>query len=506
MLSDAIDISRISKIVGYKIDKGDFGPQNSNLPQRIGVFAEANTANQGTLDTTPTVITSAQQAGNLYGYGSPMHIISRILFPVNGGGIGSIPVVAYPQEAAVGSVAKVMTVTPVGTATKNGVHTVKVAGRGGIDGDSYEISIASGDTGAVIAGKIMDALNNVLACPFIATENSYETILTAKWTGLTSNDLTISVDTGADALGITYTVSNHTSGSGTPTSGVTSSLALIQSDWVTQVINSYGPVTAVLSAFEAFNGIANATTPTGRFVGIVMKPFVAITGDVSDNASAITDARLNEMTIAIAPAPLSAGLPMEAAANMAVLSARTCQDTPHLDVSGQVYPDMPTPTSIGTMNDYANRDAYVKKGCSTVELNAGVYKICDFVTTYHPVGETPPQFRYVRNIMLDMNIRYGYYLLEQINVVDHAIADDNTTVSVIKVVKPKGWKQVLSGYADDLGARGLIVDVPFMKASLTTGISSVNPDRFETTFSYKRSGFARQSATTAKAGFNFGTL
>jgi hypothetical protein len=137
---------------------------------------------------------------------------------------------------------------------------------------------------------------------------------------------------------------------------------------------------------------------------------------------------------------------------------------------------------------------------------AGRYQVQDFVTTYHPLGETPPQFRYCRNLMIDFNVRYGYYLLELINVVDHAIANDNDTVSASNIVKPKQWKAILDGYATSLTSRGLIVDAPFMQDSIDVDISTTNPDRLETFFRYKRSGFARIASTTAEAGFNFGTL
>jgi hypothetical protein len=191
---------------------------------------------------------------------------------------------------------------------------------------------------------------------------------------------------------------------------------------------------------------------------------------------------------------------------MSVLFARVSQDNPHLDVSGLYYPDMPTPLVIGTMADYDNRDLYVKRGNSCVELLAGQYRVTDFVTTYHPDGEVPPQYRYCRNLMIDFNVRYGYYLLEQINVVDHAIAADEDTVIVNTVVKPKTWKGVLNKYFVTLSQRGLIVQPDFSSASLRVNISAVNPDRLETTFDYKRSGFTRIASTTASAGFNFGSL
>jgi hypothetical protein len=193
---------------------------------------------------------------------------------------------------------------------------------------------------------------------------------------------------------------------------------------------------------------------------------------------------------------------------MAFLYAIQAQNTPELDVQDQYYPDMPVPSNglIGAMSDYNNRDVIIKKGSSTVDFNSGRYQVKDFVTTYHPVGENPPQFRYVRNLNIDFNVRYGYFLLEQTYVIGHVIATDDGIVASSKVVKPKTWRQNVRKYSDDLVLRGLTVDSPFTQASITVGLSTSNPDRLETFFRYKRSGFARIASTDAEAGFNFGTL
>lgn len=504
MSSDAVGLERISRIVGYKIIKGNFAATSPNLPQRIAVLAEANTDNQADLDLTPLQITSAQQAGVAYGYGSPIYHIARILFPRTGGGVGGVPVIVYPQAVAVGATAKILEITPTGVATDNGTHTVVVAGRSGMDGYFYDINIAIGDTSADVTGKITDALNNMLGCPFTALDDDYVVTATSKWKGLTANDLGITIEDNGNDLGLTYAVASTQSGAATPS--VQAALDLFGNDWNTIVINSYGTVSSVMTALETFNGIPDPEIPTGRFVGIIMKPFIALTGSVADDPSTITDARKTNVTIAICPAPLSAGLPMEAAANMAVLFAVVSHNTPHLDVAGKTYPDMPTPTSIGSMADYANRDIFVNKGCSTVDLVSNLYVMMDFVTTYHPVGENPPQFRYCRNLMLDFNVRFSYYLLEQINVVDHAIAADVDIVTASKIIKPKQWKQILKQFGEDLGKRALIVDVPFMQESIVVNLSTTNPDRLESFFRYKRSGFVRIASTTAEAGFNFGEL
>lgn len=510
-ISDAVGLERISRIVGYKLTKGDFSESSPNLPQRIAVLAEMNTANQSN-GTAPTRILSAQQAGTLYGYGSPAHIIARILFPTNGGGtIGGIPVWFYPQLTA-GGAAQKKTVTVTGTATGGGTHYVVIGGRYSLDGGSYAVNIANGDTATQIAVKINDVINNVLGCPVTSAQTSPVGAVcttTSKWTGATAQGINIRVDTGDSALGLTYAVANTQTGTGIPT--VDAALALFGNNWNTIVINSYGFDATTCGTIQTFNGIPNPTSPTGRYVGTKFLPFVSLTGTVedSDTGSAnvlYTDSQKTQVTSSGCPAPLSEGLAMEAAANMCTLFARKSQDTPHLDVEGLSYPDMPIATTTPKMASYDVRDAIVQMGMSTVDIVAGAYQVQDFVTTYHPVGEIPPQFRYCRNLMLDFNVRYAYYLIELINVVDHMIAADVDVVSASNVIKPKQWKAIVGELAVSLALRGLIADVAFMQDSITVGISTVNPDRLETFFRYKRTGVARILSSTAEAGFNFGTV
>ena len=191
------------------------------------------------------------------------------------------------------------------------------------------------------------------------------------------------------------------------------------------------------------------------------------------------------------------------AANATVVYARIAQDTPYLDINNKSYPDMPVPDNgiIGDLSDYNNRDFLVKKGCSTVILDKGAYKVQDFVTTYHPAGEVPLQYAYVRNLMVDFNVAFGYRILEETEVKDHVIVADNQITDAAKAVKPKEWKAVLFSYLDDLGVRGLINDPDFSKGSLTVQQSSTNPNRFETFFRYKRTGIARIESTDVEAGF-----
>lgn len=509
MASNAVPASYISRIVGYMITKGNFATTSPNLPQSIAVLGEANDASQGTLNLTPAQYTSAQQVGNAYGYGSPLYAIARILFPLQGQSqVGAIPVWFYPQAVAGGAQAKKVIVTPTGTATANVTHYLNIAGRENLDGQSYALNISAGDGATQISGYIANAVNNILGSPVIGANFGYDTMLTTKWSGLTANGLVVTVDTNNNAAGITYSVTNYQNGSATPS--IAAQLANFGNQWNTIVINPYGTDAGTVAALESTNGYPDPVNPTGRYAAIIMKPFIALTGSVADNDTNFTNADPSNVTIAMCPAPLSPAFAFEAAANMCVLFAVTSQNTPNLDVAGMFYPDMPVPinnATIGTMATYLNRNLYVSQGNSTVNLVAGRYKIEDFVTTYHPTGENPPQFRYCRNIMLDMNIRYTYYLLEQINVVGHQIAADADQVSqATNTIKPKQWNQLLQQMALDLASRGLIVQPAFMQNSIVVNLSTNNPDRLETFFQYKRSGFVRIASTTAQAGFNFGIV
>jgi phage tail sheath gpL-like len=499
----AVGTERKSKVVGWQIIEGNFDESSPNLPQRIGILGEANEANQASLDLTPLEIRSAQEAAKIYGYGSPIHIMALIFFPVSGGeGVGGIPVKVFPQAKAPGSTAKILEITPTGNATSNGTHTVIVGGRNGGAGGSYSVNISAGDTPEIICDKIVSILSNVAACPFIVVDEISKVTCTSKWRGLTANSLSIHIDTKGNNLGITYAITQTSAGSGTPS--VTEALKKFGNEWTTIVINSYGTVSEIMDELEMFNGRPDPISPTGRFSGIIWKPFVAVTGSTEDNPSIYTDERANEVTIAIAPAPKSEGLPLEAAANVGLLLARQLQDYPHLDISGRTMPDMPTPKDIGSMAEYINRDAYVKKGCSTVELSGRRYVINDFVTTYHPENDAYPDFMYVRDLFIDMNIRYRVHVLEQLYLVDHVICNDNDVVDAERVVKPKQWKQQLYKLASDLAEDALIVDPEFTQSSIKCFINPNNPNRMQTEISYKRSGYGRICDTVVKAGFNLG--
>jgi phage tail sheath gpL-like len=512
MISNAVSSGAVSRVLGYKLTTGDFRNSTPNLPIRIAILGEANDANQASLSLAPVSITSAQQAGELYGFGSPIYTAMRILRPISGGGVGSIETVVYPQGVAGGAEAEIDSITVTGTATANAVHTVVINGRRSLDGESYSYSVVKDDTASEVAQKIADAVNGVLGCPYSATVALGVVTLTAKWSGYTGADMQVKIDAGSVGAGLTYIKVQETEGSGTPS--VATSLTLFGEEWNNIIVNTYGEESTVLDSLEAYNGIPSPTDPTGRYAGIVFRPFVALFGTSRvTGLPASFASRANEVTNVLCPTPLSSGLPMEGSANFARLLAIQANDNPELDVAGQNLPDMPIPDDLSNFatiatdfSTYEGRNLLAKSGISTVNIVNGSYQIQDLVTTYHPTGELNPQFRFVRSLIQDFNVKFGYRLQEELYVIDHLIANDDDIVRVSKVIKPKTWKTILNNYFLDLVSRGLIVDAPFSKDSLIVGISTSNPDRLETFFKYKRSGFDRIASTTVEAGFNYGTV
>lgn len=506
-ISTAVGLERRSRVAGYKIKKGFFDLVTPNLPQIIAVLGEANTANQSTVSFDRQEITSAQQAGEIYGYGSPIHQIMRILRPVNGDGVGGIPTVVFPQESDENATESVIELTVTGNATSNATHNLIINGRNEIDFQNYSFSVVIDDTPTDIASKIVDSVNSVLSSPVTATSSLGVVTLTTKWSGVSSSEINVDFNVNQNAAGVTYAETDNTAGSGSV--DLTTFFNQVGNEWVTSVINPYaGKDNSTLQSLEQFNGFPNPDNPTGRYSGIVFKPFMAFFGSVESTVSALEDitdvsARVNQVTNVLCPAPSSKGFTWEAAANVVRLFARTMQDSPHLTINNQSYPDMPIPIQgeIGEMADYNNRDFLVKKGCSTVMLENGAYVVQDLVTTYHPEGEVPLQYAYCRNLNLDWNVRDGYSIIENINVKDHAILKDSQISGATKTVKPKQWKAVLFEYFESLGERALIRDPEFSKESLQVEVNASNPDRFDTFFRYRRTGVARIQSTDVEAGF-----
>lgn len=501
----SVDSSRLASVIGYDARPGQFSGATPNLPQRIVILGQPNKANEANINENEVKEFSIlKNVGDRYGYGSPIYNIFKILRPISGTGVGGVSTVVIPQKAPDTATAKQINVEPSGSATGNATHTLVISGRRRVAGARYDFTVANGDSVATIAQKMVDAVNNALACPGTATLDTTETttescLVESKFEGLISDELNIEVDTNNNPVGVTYTTTNVTSGAGVP--AIQNALDKF-GEWNTIVINPYGK--DVHTTLEDFNGKPSETGGTGRYSPTIFKPFVALFGNRDDNTSIDFSSQKEEVTNVVCPAPNSKAFDHEVAAAYARLLANQAQDNPHLDIQDRYLPDIPVGETAGNFADYNYRDTAVKKGWSTAVIEAGSYKVKDFVTTYHPDGEVPLQYNHVRNLILDWNIKFRYYLLQEQVVKGKAIASNSQPVEQDNVIKPKAWKGELFDFADRLAAEGLIAEPDFMKENTVVEIDGSNPDRLNTEIQYKRTGYARILSSVASAGFNLG--
>lgn len=490
-ISTAVDLSAVARVVGIKTNFINTRVGGLTiLPQRVAIIGQGNTA--ATYSTTKALVTSAKEVGDAYGYGSPVHLAALQLLPQNGDGVGSIPVTIYPLEDDAAGVAAVGDITPTGTATKAGTFRIDISGI-----QSAQFTVAVGDNVAAVITKAISAINGVLQMPVIATNGTTKVTLTAKWQGLTGNDIVIAIS-GPTDTGITFAITQPTGGLANPS--VSGALAQIGSVWETMVINCLNIDDATaLDAYQTFG--------EGRWGALVRKPLVVFTGHkklTPQLITAVTDARKTDRVNVALPNPGSVTLPFVSAAGMVARIVVTANNNPARDY-GRLEASYIEPGADGSQWDYVQRNTAVTGGASTVEVRDGVVTVSDVVTMYHPTGEEPPAYRYVCDIVKLQNIIFNVDLQFNNREWDGAplIPDDQPTVNP-DAKKPKNAKAVLIALAETLGQNALISDISYSQKNVQSEINSQNPKRLDTVFPVKLSGNVNIHSIDLNFGFYFG--
>lgn len=492
-----VDASAVARVLGIDTQFKDLRAGAVQfLPQHIAIVGQGATASAG-YAMTPYRITSAAQAAARYGFGSPIHLAALQLFPITGGGVGSIPVTVYPlNDDGAGAIAT-GSITPSGAAGVVASYRVRVAGI-----LSAPFTTAVADTVATICDKIVAAINAVLDIPIIAVDGTTDVDITAKWDGASGNDITVEVlDVNGEipADDITFTIVQPAAGAADP--DISAALALIGSTWITLVINCLGPtITAALNDLQDVG--------EGRWGQLVRKPFVAFVGNpepVVATATAVTNARPTDRINCQVEAPGSPAMPLQIAAAHVRELAKVANNNPPTDYGSRALRGI-VPGSDAVQWDYATRDLAVKAGSSTSEVKNGLVCISDTVTMYKPAGEVPPAYRYVVDIIKLMNVIYNIELEFANPSWDGAplIPDDQATVNP-NARKPMSAKAAIGRILDNLGLEAIISDPKTAKQNTTAVISSSNPKRLDVQTTVQLSGNTNIISVDLFFGFFFGT-
>lgn len=490
-ISTAVDASAVARVLGIQTIFKNLRGGILFLPQRIAVVGQGNTAS--VYATTKRQVTSASEAAGIYGFGSPIHNACRQLFPVNGDGVGTIPVTIYPLDDDASGVASSGDITPTVAPTEAASYLIRV---NNIDSEEFVIEV--GDVVADVTAKITAAINAVLEMPIIAADATTKVNTTSKWEGTSANDIVIEV-IGSTTVGNSFAITQHSGGLVNP--DVDDALNQVGNVWETMFLNCMDVAdTTTLDKFSNFG--------EGRWGALVRKPMMAFVGNTAATvtaATAVSDARKTDRTNSQLVAPGSNDLPFVTAARQLARIAKLANNNPPHDYGSQ-NADGLVPGTDGEQWTYADRDSAVKKGSSTIEVKDGVINVSDVVTFYHPTGDPIPAYRFVVDIVKLQNILFNLDLIFATDEWDGAplIPDDQPTVNR-DAKKPKTAVAAVAAMLDSLGLNAIISDPETAKANTIAEIDAQNPKRLNLVTTVQLSGNTNIKSIDLEFGFFFGT-
>lgn len=458
----------------YKVGLGALTGLSPLLEQKIAVLAEANTDMQteGAQDGGMLVPTTVKDVTDKFGYGSPAHLVAKTLLEELVVGV-EVKFFFVPEDVAGTVNATVLTGTGA-SVTATGVLTLNV------NGTLVPVTLTLADTLAEALVKIKTKINSLVNLPVLVSTATPTTSVSidSKWKGQSSADITVSVYSNT-STGITF-AAVETPGTGEVIP--TAQLAKFQNDWYVHVLNCLGEgaADAILDEFETANG--TAALGSGKYAPENMTPFVAWTATATPTLAtlqAVTSSRLDYNTNVYVPVPNAQDLPFVNAANALGSFVKLSNGDPKQDTLDSVFPGATVPVDgdVGDIINYSFRDDLVEDGCSTVNFHDGAYYFGDIITTYHPLGETDPIFRYVRDNMIVFNIlnQFKAYNAKQKN---KTIAPN--AQSSVRITSPALYAAgVLNEIIRPFVNAGYIADFDYAKENLDVGINPTNAGRFD---------------------------
>jgi phage tail sheath gpL-like len=497
-----IAASAVARVVG--IDTQFVNLREGNvvlLPQRIGLIGQGTTVAQATYSNVKRTVTSALEVGQTYGFGSPLHLAARQLLPVNGDGLGSIPLTVYPLDDDGSGVVSTGDITPSGSPTAARSFRVRA---GGILSEAFVISV--GDAVADITAALETAINAVLDEPIIAVDGTTVLNFTSKWKGASANGIVVEVVTATgdtptsdDLAGNVFTITQPVGGLVNPS--VQSALDQVGNVWETFLLNCMDIAdTTTLDLYSTFG--------EGRWGQLVRKPLITFSGNLATTVSAaiaVPDARKMDWVNAQLVAPASNELPFVVAARQLARIAVRADSDPAFDY-GSLDATGISPGPDGDQWDYTERDQAVKGGSSTIEVRNGVINLADTVSFYHPDGDPTPAYRYVVDQVKLWNILFNLDLIFVTPEWDGApLIPDGQPTTNRNAKSPKDAIAAIAALIDSLALLAIISDPATAKNSITAAIDTQNPKRLNVSMTVQLAGNSNIIDITNNFGFFFGT-
>jgi phage tail sheath gpL-like len=478
--------SAISRVTGVNVEYRNFNSGNGGfLPQRLALFGVGNSDAVYPIEKYETTGT-ADEVAKRYGYGSPLHLAARQLFPTGGGG-ATFPVTIYPLTPSAQAAAAEGAISLDGTPSASGSGVVRIGGM------EAEFPIAKTATADEILAAVKTAINTKLEMPVIAGDiDDGELAVTAKWKGETGNEIVIKVSTIVD--GLNFGITDMNGGALDP--DVAPALAAIGQIWETFILSCFTwKKISRLDQYELFC--------EGRWGEFEKKPCVVAHGCVDDYATrtAITDLREYDYANFLIPNTGSDELSFVIAARGLVNDIMTnANSNPPLGYSGRLTGLAAGPDEA--QENYQTRNNAVAKGASTNIKTGSVAELNDIITFYHPKSEAIPSRRYVVDLVKLMNIVFNVRMILEADEKKGApLVSDATPTTNPRAIQPKTVKAELMNLANSISREAIMQEPEFTKENLTVKIDSYNPKRLNVRYPCKLSGNVEVTSADIYFGF-----
>ena len=438
-------------------------------------------------------IVSANQAAELFGFGSQLHRMAIYQFKGSG---GQIPVTAFALPAAAGGTAAQKTVTFSTNATGAGSYICRVGSY--LIEDVIQIGVSVGSTPEEIALLLEIAINSNANLPFTASIAGAVVTLTAKTVDVTSEDLLVTFNQKAEETdllpeGMAVAVADSVTGSGqSALTTLWDYVAAESTPWNTSIVHPYESTLDLDSGSVA---IGQPNDQSGQYDPRDYRPASIYSTDRTPgeaglvSAIALGNSRKLDCANVRLEAPDYPELGFEIAVYMSAI-----MEVASMSNSSRAYTHLSLPELYGpldTANDwtsfksggkaYDNRDLAVKAGLTPLLIKDNVVQIGDVTGFWRPEDNQNAPFKYQVNRWKAWSIQnlYNIYVNGTDNkgraIVLSAAATDQSANAIDADILKAGLAQVSSL----LGRNAWIYDSEFTIRNTQVIPSPLNPDRFD---------------------------
>jgi phage tail sheath gpL-like len=400
----------------------------------------------------PVRITSADQAGSLFGRGSMLHEMFVALKAAN----RYTETWSIPLEDNVAGVAASGTIAFTGVASASGAVNLYVGGIKVVAG------VASGDTATITAAALAAAINAKTDLPVTASAALGTVTLTARHKGEVGNGIDLRLNYYQGEVlptGVAAVITAMASGATNP--DLATALAAFGQEWWNSIVMPY---TDGANLAKLKGELDLRWGPTKMMDGIAYAAFRGTHAATGTFGSGLNTQHLSVMGCGIAPtAPhvLASVYAAVAAASLSIDPARPLQTLP---LPGVLAPAL---AARWTMEE---RNLLLFDGISTAMIGPdGTVMIERAITTYqvNAFGVSDPSYLDVNTPATLSYIRYATRARITQKFPRHKLADDGTRFSPGQaIVTPKTIKAELMALFRELELAGLVEDFSQYKADL----------------------------------------